>query len=63
MPPASYTETLPDGTTFDMVYVEGGTYMMGSEALSEVPSPVHSVRLDPYLYGEVPGYPGRMGSR
>ena len=50
MPPTSYTETLPDGTTFDMVYVEGGTFMMGSEDYRSS-SPVHPVRIDDYYLG------------
>ncbi|MEL7535337.1 MAG: SUMF1/EgtB/PvdO family nonheme iron enzyme [Bacteroidota bacterium] len=53
--PNSYLETLPDGTCFPMVLVEGNSqdnpFMMGSEEGREREKPVHPVQLDDFYLG------------
>lgn len=46
-----YIDFNVNGVTFRMIYVEGGTYMMGSEA-EESESPVHSVTVTGFYMGE-----------
>ena len=51
-----HTETLAGGLSFDMIYVEGGRYLMGSE--EEVArgneKPVHEVNLSSFYIGKYP---------
>jgi sulfatase modifying factor 1 len=52
----SFTETLPNGTSFDLIQVEGGSFMMGSEeeeALS-AEKPRHEVKLGDFYIGKYP---------
>lgn len=51
--PHTLTETLPDGTPFDLVLVEGGTFMMGSEEYNDE-KPLHEVQLDDFYLGRYP---------
>lgn len=51
-----YTETLPNGFSFDMIRVEGGEFAMGGtdeEALFRE-KPVHQVRIDTFYLGKFP---------
>ena len=41
-----------NGVSFAMIHVEGGTFMMGSNVLSENATPVHQVTLSSYWLGE-----------
>ncbi|MBK8501029.1 MAG: formylglycine-generating enzyme family protein [Saprospiraceae bacterium] len=54
--PDLLTITLYSGLTFDLVYVEGGEFMMGDEVgdLSEGCRPVHSVRVSSYYLSKYP---------
>lgn len=50
MPNKSYTETLPGGTTFEMLFVAGGEFRMGADEKSDPEAqadeqPVHKVRV------------------
>jgi len=56
-PPAreNFTETLPNGVSFDMVYVPGGTFTLGCERASGCPPdtrPVEGVTVSPYFMGK-----------
>ncbi len=44
-----------NGVSFDMIYVEGGTFMMGSEAANaeEDEKPIHEVTLSDFYIGEM----------
>ncbi|MDX2286904.1 MAG: formylglycine-generating enzyme family protein [Bacteroidia bacterium] len=55
-PPASFTETLPDGFAFRMIYVEGGVFRMGGadDAAFSDEKPVHEVRVPSFSLGEYP---------
>jgi formylglycine-generating enzyme required for sulfatase activity len=46
-----YKETL-DGLSFDMVYIEGGTFNMGSNNGEDDEKPVHSVMIDDFYIGK-----------
>ncbi len=46
-------QTLPNGTFFDMIPVEAGTFMMGSED-NDRSKPVHKVRVSTFYIGKVP---------
>lgn len=48
------TETLPDGTSFEMVPVEGGSFMMGSEEGKEREKPTHKVQLASFYLSRYP---------
>jgi len=51
------TETLPDGTSFNMLLVEGGTFDMGSKEKENViwrEAPIHQVKLDSFYIGKFP---------
>lgn len=50
--PHTLTETLPSGTSFKMVLVEGGTFMMGSENGRDNEKPVHEVKLESFYLGQ-----------
>lgn len=41
-----------NGVTFKMVFVEGGTFFMGSSRGEDIEKPVHSVTLSDYMIGE-----------
>ena len=47
-------ETLPGGISFEMVFVEGGTFMMGSEKEDAFSweKPIHGVKLDSFYIGK-----------
>jgi len=47
------TELLPDGIVLELIYIPGGTFIMGSEE-TEFASPPHSVSLKPFLVGKYP---------
>ncbi|MCB9267769.1 MAG: formylglycine-generating enzyme family protein [Lewinellaceae bacterium] len=49
-------ETLPNGLSFEMILVEGGSFMMGSEdsEARDSEKPVHEVILDGYYIGKFP---------
>ena len=49
-------ETLPGGLSFEMILVEGGSFMMGSEDSEALDSekPVHEVTLDSFCIGKFP---------
>ena len=56
MPDSLFSETLADDSSFNMVFVEGGTFMMGSED-SEADtdeSPIHEVKLDTFYLSRYP---------
>lgn len=46
-----YIETLPDGTSFEMIKVEGGTFMMGSDNYRNE-RPVHQVNVPDFFMGK-----------
>jgi formylglycine-generating enzyme required for sulfatase activity len=46
-------ETLPNNVKLEMIYVPGGTFMMGSNE-SDGEKPMHSVTLKPFLVGKYP---------
>ena len=48
---ATYTETVK-GLNMKMIFVEGGTFAMGSTSGGSNESPVHNVTLDSYFIGE-----------
>ena len=56
----SFTETLKEGTSFDMIWVEGGSFLMGNreEDAESYELPVHEVHDLRFLYWEVSGDPG-----
>ena len=47
-------ETLPNDVKLEMIYVPGGTFMMGSYDEANNEKPVHSVTLKPFLVGKYP---------
>jgi formylglycine-generating enzyme required for sulfatase activity len=49
-----HIERLPDGTTFEMIKVEGGPFMMGSEQGSSWERPVHEVSVKDFWIGKFP---------
>ena len=46
-------ETLPNNVKLEMIYVPGGTFMMGSEDYDDE-KPIHQVTLEPFLVGKYP---------
>ncbi len=48
-----WTESLPDGVVLEMIYIPGGTFIMGSED-TECATPPHSVSIKPFLAGKYP---------
>ena len=52
----SYTEILPDGTSFEMIYVKGGSFDMGSKGKDAYrwEKPAHKVMLDSFYMGKFP---------
>ncbi len=52
----THTQTLPNGTSFDMIHVEGGSFMMGSEDEDtyDREKPVHEVTLSSFCIGKYP---------
>ena len=53
MKKSTYTETLPDGTSFDMIYIEGGSFMMGDEKYT-IAQPVHKVTVPDFYLAKFP---------
>jgi formylglycine-generating enzyme required for sulfatase activity len=56
MPKENLTIQIPDGPNIELVYVQGGTFMMGSDD-SESPDrekPVHQVKLNDFYIGKYP---------
>ncbi|MEZ4827058.1 MAG: SUMF1/EgtB/PvdO family nonheme iron enzyme [Bacteroidia bacterium] len=51
--PSILTETLPGGFSFDMIFVEGGSFMMGGERYDRE-KPIHEVSLDNFYIGRYP---------
>ena len=50
-----YTEQLSDDVSFDMIYVEGGEFVMGANDCDEYEhKPAHRVRLDSFYIGKYP---------
>lgn len=47
------TELLPNDVALELIYIPGGTFIMGSET-SENATPPHSVSLKPFLAGKYP---------
>ena len=57
LPPRNFTETLPGGqVSFEMVYVPGGEFMMGSPATEAGhrpdEGPMHKVKVRPFWLGK-----------
>lgn len=54
--PARFIQELPDGTSFEMILVEGGEFMMGGsdEAAFDQENPIHPVRLSSYYLATFP---------
>jgi formylglycine-generating enzyme required for sulfatase activity len=56
LPPKNFTETLAEGVTFEMVYVPGGTFQMGSPddepGRNENEGPQHTVTVKPFWIGK-----------
>lgn len=52
--PPHYLEVLPDGTSFPMIFVEGGRFMMGSEDGLDDEKPVHEVQVADFYIGQFP---------
>jgi formylglycine-generating enzyme required for sulfatase activity len=48
----NFTQNLGSGITLDMIFVEGGTFMMGSNDGKDSEKPVHSVTLDSFYIGK-----------
>lgn len=52
----SFTETLPHGPSFDMVFIEGGEFLMGAQDndpdASSDERPLHRVQLDSFFMGK-----------
>ncbi|MCB9304018.1 MAG: formylglycine-generating enzyme family protein, partial [Lewinellaceae bacterium] len=49
------SESLPGGFSFEMVYVEGGAFSMGSEEKSYWrEDPIHQVKLNSFYIGKFP---------
>ncbi len=45
--------TLPSGPSFEMIYVEGGDFMMGNDrAIYEWEKPAHPVKVSPFYMGK-----------
>jgi len=49
----SYPESLPDGTTFEMIKVKKGTFLMGSDEDSRE-KPIHAVTVSSFFLGRIP---------
>ncbi len=47
-------ETLPNNVKLEMIYVPGGTFMMGSNDGAEDEKPAHPVTLKPFFVGKYP---------
>ena len=55
----NYTESLPNGISFEMVYVEGGQFTRGNnQSKYETEKPEHEVIIDSFFIGKfhVPQY-------
>ena len=49
---SSFSEKLGNGITLDMIFVEGGIFMMGSNNGEDDEIPIHSVTLDSFYIGK-----------
>ncbi len=55
MPSEIYTETLPDGTSFEMIKIEGGSFMMGNnESEYGEEKPAHRVTVPDFHLAKYP---------
>lgn len=55
MPAETYTETLPDGTSFEMIKIEGGSFMMGDdESGYSDEKPAHRVTVPDFYLAKYP---------
>lgn len=56
IPASIHTENLPNGFSFDMIPIEGGTFIMGNddESTSSREKPVHSVKVPDFFIGKYP---------
>ncbi|MCB9267768.1 MAG: SUMF1/EgtB/PvdO family nonheme iron enzyme [Lewinellaceae bacterium] len=54
MPNQGFPEILPNGHAFEMIFVEGGAFMMGSDSGERVwrEDPIHEVELDGFYIGK-----------
>jgi formylglycine-generating enzyme required for sulfatase activity len=50
----NFTQNLGNSITLDMIFVEGGTFMMGSNDGYDPEKPIHSVTLDSFWIGKYP---------
>lgn len=51
--PKVYTETFPDGTSFDMIFVEGGSFLMGNDdSEKNWNKPAHQVTVPGFYIGK-----------
>ena len=52
----SFTETLKEGMSFDMIWVEGGSFLMGNreEDAESFELPVHEVQVPDFFIGKYP---------
>ena len=53
---SNFTETLKEGTSFDMIWVEGGSFLMGNREEDAVDRelPVHEVHVPDFYIGKFP---------
>lgn len=49
-----YIQYLPDGTSFPLIWVEGGRFWMGDDEGEEDEKPAHEVELDSFYIGQYP---------
>jgi formylglycine-generating enzyme required for sulfatase activity len=49
---ANFSQNLGNGITLDMIFVEGGTFMMGSDDGHPSEAPIHSITLDSFYIGK-----------
>ena len=55
MPAETYTETLPDGTTFEMIKIDGDSFMMGNdESRYGLEKPAHQVTVPDFYLAKYP---------
>ena len=53
--PLSFTEVLPNGVSFEMIFVEGGEFDMGAKEkeADKEDKPVHRIKLDSFFIGKL----------
>ncbi|NJO01883.1 MAG: formylglycine-generating enzyme family protein [Bacteroidia bacterium] len=59
--PATYTETLATGLCLEMIYIQGGSFLMGGEERDNE-KPIHKVHLSDFTWLSTP-LPRRSGKR